>query len=110
MMMVDTEIRQSPIHGLGVFLKEPVKAGTLLWRFDPRVDRVYAEDEINALPPHMQEYLRIYSTWHEQTGPLCAVRRQWTLREPFGDAELGLVGLLLRRRSCGRTISRRGRR
>jgi hypothetical protein len=68
MMMVDTEVRQSPIHGLGVFLKEPVKAGTLLWRFDPRVDRVYAEDEIAALPPHMQEYLRIYSTWHEPTG------------------------------------------
>ncbi len=68
MMMVDTEVRQSPIHGLGVFLKVPVKAGTLLWRFDPRVDRVYVEDEINALPPHMQDYLRIYSTWHEPTG------------------------------------------
>ena len=68
MMMVDTEVRQSPIHGLGVFLKEPVAAGTLLWRFDPCMDRIYAEDEINALPPHMQTYLRIYSTWHEATG------------------------------------------
>jgi len=68
MMMVDTEVRQSPIHGLGVFLTAPVKAGTLLWRFDSRVDRVYTEAEIEALPPHIQEYLRIYSTWHEPTG------------------------------------------
>ena len=67
-MMVDTDVRLSPIHGLGVFLKEPVKAGTLLWRFDPRVDRVYAEEELAALPPHMRDYLRIYSTWHEPTG------------------------------------------
>ena len=68
MMMVDTEVRQSPIHGLGVFLKEPVAAGTLLWRFDPRVDRVYAEHELAALPPHIQTYLKIYSTFHEPTG------------------------------------------
>ena len=68
MMMVDTEVRQSPIHGLGVFFKQPIKAGTLLWRFDPRVDRVYTDAEIDALPPHMQDYLRIYSTWHAPTG------------------------------------------
>lgn len=68
MMMVDTEVRESTIHGLGVFLKEPVRKGALLWRFDPRIDRVYAEDEIAGLPAHMQEYLRTYSTWHEATG------------------------------------------
>ncbi len=68
MMMIDTDVRQSPIHGLGVFLKRPVKAGTLLWRFDPRVDRIYAEDEVTSLPPHIQDYLRMYSTWHEATG------------------------------------------
>lgn len=68
MMMVDTEVRQSAIHGLGVFFRTPIKAGTLLWRFDPRVDRIYTDAEIEALPPHMQDYLRIYSTWHVGTG------------------------------------------
>jgi len=66
MLMVDTELRPSPIHGLGVFLLEPVRRGALIWRFDTRIDRVYSVDEVASLPPHIQQYLRTYSTWHEQ--------------------------------------------
>jgi SET domain-containing protein len=65
MMMVETELKPSQIHGLGVFLKEPVAKGALIWRFDARVDRVYTEEEIATLPPHIQDYLRTYSTWHD---------------------------------------------
>ena len=68
MMMVDTELRPSPIHGLGAFLLVPVKRGDLIWRFDSRIDRIYTEDEIASLPPHAQSYLRTYSTWHATTG------------------------------------------
>lgn len=68
MMMVDTELKPSPIHGLGVFLLGPVRRGELIWRFDARVDRVYTDEEIATLPPHLQRYLRIYSTWHAATG------------------------------------------
>lgn len=67
MMMVDTELKPSPIHGLGTFLLQDVKQGELIWRFDSRIDRVYNEDEILALPPHMQSYLRTFSTWHAPT-------------------------------------------
>src|SRR5690349_3590548 len=68
MMMVETEIKPSAIHGLGVFLKEPVKKGGLIWRFDSRIDRVYTPAEIDSLPEHMQRYLRTYSTWHATNG------------------------------------------
>jgi SET domain-containing protein len=68
MMMVDTELRPSSIHGLGVFLLAPVRKGNLIWRFDARIDRVYSEDEVASLPEHVQRYLRTYSTWHEPTG------------------------------------------
>ncbi|WP_375459221.1 SET domain-containing protein [uncultured Enterovirga sp.] len=68
MMMVDTELKPSAIHGLGVFLLAPVRGGDLIWRFDHRIDRVYSEAEIATLPDHMQGYLRTYSTWHEATG------------------------------------------
>src|ERR1700761_6172803 len=68
MMMVETELRPSPIHGLGVFLTQPVKAGGLIWRFDARIDRVYPPDELASLPAHMRTYLETYCTWHEQTG------------------------------------------
>lgn len=65
MMMVDTELRASPIHGIGTFLLEPVGKGQLVWRFDSRVDRIYSDDEIASLPPHMQRFVRTYSTRHD---------------------------------------------
>ena len=68
MLMVETELRQSEIHGTGVFLLEPVRKGDLIWRFDSRIDRVYSEEEVASLPERMQRFLRTYSTWHEATG------------------------------------------
>jgi len=68
MMMVATQLKPSPIHGLGVFLLEPVRAGALIWRFDSRIDRVYTDGELNTLPALVQDYLRTYSTWHQALG------------------------------------------
>ncbi len=62
MMMVETELRPSSIHGIGVFLLQPVRRGDLIWRFDARIDRVYTEEEIASLPEHMQRFLHTYST------------------------------------------------
>ncbi len=67
MMMVDTELRPSAIHGIGTFLLEPVKKNQLLWRFDSRIDRVYCENELASLPQLIQKFLRVYSTWSEDT-------------------------------------------
>jgi hypothetical protein len=67
MLLVETELRPSPIHGIMVFLLQPVSRGELIWRFDSRIDRVYSEEEIATLPGSMQRFLRTYSTWHEPT-------------------------------------------
>ena len=64
MMMVRTELRPSTIHGLGVYLAEPVRAGQLIWRFDSRIDRVFSDAELQELPEVAKEFLRIYSTLH----------------------------------------------
>ena len=66
MMMVETELRPSSIHGIGVFLLEPVSAGQLIWRFDSRVDRVYSDAELREMPEQLQTYLRTYSTLHDE--------------------------------------------
>ena len=64
MLMVETELRASSIHGIGVFLKEPVRAGQLVWRFDSRIDRVFSDDELREMPEALQRFLRTYSTLH----------------------------------------------
>jgi uncharacterized protein len=65
MMMVETELRPSSIHGIGVFLSEPVAAGQIIWRFDSRVDRVFSDAELRQMPERLQRYLRTYSTLHD---------------------------------------------
>lgn len=72
MLMVRTELRPSRIHGIGVFLTEPVEEGQLVWRFDSRIDRVYSDDELEDMPELLQEFLRTYSTLH-------ADQRLWVL-------------------------------
>jgi len=68
MLLFDTELKASRIHGTGVFLLEPVKEGDVIWRFDSRIDRVYSDHELDELPPRMREFLRVYSTWHADSG------------------------------------------
>jgi SET domain-containing protein len=65
MMMVETELRPSAIHGTGVFLLEAVREGQLIWQFDSRIDRVYSETELASLPERNARFLRTYSTWNE---------------------------------------------
>lgn len=66
MLMVETELRESPIHGIGVFLTQPVQADQLIWRFDSRIDRVISDAELQDMPPALQQYLRTYSTLHDE--------------------------------------------
>ena len=68
MMMVETELRPSQIQGIGVFLLEDVARGTLLWRFDSRVDRVYSKAELDSLPALTAGFIRRFSTWHQELG------------------------------------------
>lgn len=62
MYIVSTEVRLSPIHGLGVFALKSIVFGDTVWRFDPIIDRIIRQDEISYLPSHVQEYLRVRST------------------------------------------------
>jgi len=68
MFVVPTELRPSPIHGVGVFLLVPVKKGDLIWRFDSRIDRVLTKSELESLPDNVQKFLKIHAPWNKETG------------------------------------------
>ncbi len=60
MMLVRTYLAPSAIEGLGVFTRESVRKGDLVWRFDTRFDRVIPVEDVRAAPPHMQEFMERY--------------------------------------------------
>lgn len=66
MLMVETELRPSPVHGIGVFLTEPVSTGQLIWRFDSRLDRIFSDWEMREMPERLRTYLRTYSTLNNE--------------------------------------------
>jgi SET domain-containing protein len=66
MMMVETELKVSGIHGVGVFLLQPVRAGQLIWRFDSRIDRIFSDAELLDMPEQLQRFMRTYSTLHDE--------------------------------------------
>lgn len=70
MLLVPTSIRQSPIHGLGLFAEEDIPEGTIIWRFDPLVDRLIPEGELGRLPAHVADYIDIYSEFFPDLGVL----------------------------------------
>lgn len=70
MLLVRTSVRQSPIHGLGVFAEEPIRSGEAIWAFHPEIDRIVPETELGSYPTHMVDYLETYCEYFPEFGVL----------------------------------------
>jgi uncharacterized protein len=70
MLFVKTRLGMSPIAGIGLFAAEPIKAGTVTWRFVPGFDQLFAAAQIESLPPAAREQLETYTYLHEESGLL----------------------------------------
>ena len=58
MMLVETRVGPSAIHGMGLFAKNFLPQGTPIWRFEPRFDQVFSAQAIALLPPVAQDHAR----------------------------------------------------
>jgi SET domain-containing protein len=61
MLLIKTYLAASSIHGIGLYAAEPVAKGTLIWRYDERVDRSYTKKERQDLPELARSFLATYS-------------------------------------------------
>ena len=64
MMLVRTYLSNSPIEGVGIYAAEPIKAGDVIWRLEPKFDVFFTQSDIEELPPHMQDFIARYSYPH----------------------------------------------
>lgn len=58
MMLIPTQVKPSPIHGLGLFTTAPVPKGTPIWRFQPGFDHIFSPQQFAALPLIAQKHTR----------------------------------------------------
>jgi len=61
MLLVKTYLAPSPVHGTGLYAAEPIAKGTVIWRFDARIDRRLARQEREALPEPARGFVATYS-------------------------------------------------
>jgi SET domain-containing protein len=60
MLLVPTRLRQSPIHGIGVFAVDPVAKGQAVWQFQQGLDMEFSPDIVEGLPAHVQTFFSHY--------------------------------------------------
>ena len=58
MMLIETSVRPSSIHGLGLFAVRFVPRGSPVWRFEPGFDHDFSPAQFAALPPLAQYHTR----------------------------------------------------
>ncbi len=61
MLLVKTTLGPSPVQGIGLFAAEPIARGTVIWRFDDRIDRRFSWAEREALPEPARSFVAKYS-------------------------------------------------
>ena len=61
MLRVRTELKNSSIHGIGIFSTEFIQKGTVTWRYEDDCERRYSKYDLPFMPPVFREYLMKYS-------------------------------------------------
>jgi len=63
MMQINTTVKESTIPGagLGLFAVEDIKKDTIIWIFNPLLDRVITEEEFNKLNTFEKAYVKTYA-------------------------------------------------
>ena len=63
MLLVNARVGVSTIHGLGLFAKQFIAHGTVVWMFAPGFDVEISEDALPTLSPAAREQLLHYAEY-----------------------------------------------
>lgn len=68
MLIVKTSAKPSTIQGVGLFAEEKIPKGTVIWKFNPVFDILFAPEEILNMSDTEKELLNRYSYLSIATG------------------------------------------
>lgn len=60
MLLIHAEIKNSNIHGIGLFCRFAIPKGTKVWEFNPLFDLALNESDIVDLPESALSFLKMY--------------------------------------------------
>lgn len=68
MLCVKTTVKESPIHGLGLFADQQIEKGTVIWKFVEGFDQTYLPDNLENLPLEAKVFLARHAYMSKRTG------------------------------------------
>ena len=71
MMIVKTTIKESDIHGIGLFADEFIPKGTVIWEFTEGFDVRFTDEQLKNLPIIQKEYIEKYMWLSKTSGKYC---------------------------------------
>lgn len=60
MLVVNTTVAPSTIHGIGLYSTEFIPSGSVVWQWHNLVDREVSSEAVNAMPIACQEFFKRY--------------------------------------------------
>jgi len=66
MLLVKTSLRQSSIHGLGLFADEFIPKGTRTWEYNPMFDMLFTPHHLYTFSVEGQRQMKMYTYWSNQ--------------------------------------------
>ena len=70
MLLIETVLRESAIHGIGLFCVDAIPKGTKVWEFNPLFDQLVDEAALHRLPQAMHTFLKMYAYRSVETNQL----------------------------------------
>ncbi|MBU1136412.1 MAG: SET domain-containing protein [Nanoarchaeota archaeon] len=61
MFVVKTKVKESGIHGRGLFADQDIKKGQIIWRYNSLIDRKIPQKKLLQLPSFVQKFVKYYS-------------------------------------------------
>ncbi len=50
MLRVKTKLKNSNLHGMGLFADEFIPKGTITWKYDPEFDTAFTDEQVKRMP------------------------------------------------------------
>lgn len=66
MLIINTEVKPSVIHGTGLFTKQRLMKGQIIWVLHKNFDQAFTKQAWEMLPLPARNYLRTYMYWSER--------------------------------------------
>lgn len=72
MLLVKTKLKESPIAGLGLFADEFIAKDTIIWKFNPLIDKVIPINDLDKFTQLERDFLDMYAYREGENLILCS--------------------------------------